>query len=146
LRKAASTLSSIWARSRYSKRGAHSWRGDTSKVPDLNWVSHENISAGKEKKSLFSLSQMEAHATASPRFCDSPSAGLKCYVPLKLWLAVRDRHPRDNPACSGNGRIPGSGIFTDWQRSGPDHCLLRSGLCGCRWILGLTRQKKKNPQ
>jgi len=30
LRKAASTLSSIWARSGYSKRGAHSWRGDTS--------------------------------------------------------------------------------------------------------------------
>jgi len=32
LRKAASTLSSIWARSGYSKRGAHSWRGDTSTV------------------------------------------------------------------------------------------------------------------
>jgi len=30
LRKAASTLSSIWARSGYSKRGAHSWRGDTN--------------------------------------------------------------------------------------------------------------------
>jgi len=30
LRKAASTLSSIWARSGYSKRGAHSWHGDTS--------------------------------------------------------------------------------------------------------------------
>ena len=33
LRKAASRLSSIWARSGYSKRGAHSWRGDTSTLP-----------------------------------------------------------------------------------------------------------------
>ena len=29
--KAASTLFSIWARSDYSKRGAHSWLGDTSR-------------------------------------------------------------------------------------------------------------------
>jgi len=25
---------------------------------------------------------------------------------------MRDRHPCENPVCSGNERIPGSGIFT----------------------------------
>ena len=41
LRKAASTLSSIWARSRYSKRGAHSWRGDTSTLPPYCNPTHD---------------------------------------------------------------------------------------------------------
>ena len=39
--KAASTLSSIWARSDYSKRGAHSWRGDTS-IPAFNGLMHQS--------------------------------------------------------------------------------------------------------